>query len=41
MAKDKILISGGTGYVGTPLLKLLKKKYHIISNTIFSHYLYI
>ena len=29
MAKDKILISGGTGYVGTPLLKLLKKKYHI------------
>mgnify|MGYP002005230553 CR=1 FL=1 len=29
MAKDKILISGGTGYVGTPLLKLLKKNYDI------------
>ena len=29
MVKDTILISGGTGYVGTPLLKLLKKKYHI------------
>lgn len=29
MAKDKVLISGGTGYVGTPLLNFLKKKYDV------------